>query len=93
MRYDADYGALLVDASASSMTFQFITRTGQVIDSFTINTGTPAAGASPGGHDPLTPSRRHCLRWVVRYGVRGDHGPSSSESPAGPCLPLRALEV
>jgi tartrate-resistant acid phosphatase type 5 len=49
VRYSADYGALLVDASASSMTFQFITRTGQVIDSFTIDTGTPAAGASPGG--------------------------------------------
>lgn len=36
VRYNADYGAMLIEASASSITFQFITRTGTVIDTFTM---------------------------------------------------------
>jgi len=36
VRYNDNYGAMLVDASVSTMTFQFITRQGQVIDSYTI---------------------------------------------------------
>lgn len=45
VRYNADYGAMLVDATSTSINFQFITRTGLVIDNYTINaaTGTPAA--------------------------------------------------
>ncbi|MBX6312589.1 MAG: hypothetical protein IRY99_06670 [Isosphaeraceae bacterium] len=35
VRYNADYGAMLVDADETRMTFQFITRTGQVIDTYT----------------------------------------------------------
>jgi tartrate-resistant acid phosphatase type 5 len=36
LRYGADYGAMLVDATASQMIFKFITRTGLEIDSFAL---------------------------------------------------------
>jgi tartrate-resistant acid phosphatase type 5 len=36
LRYNSDYGAMLVDAGSTEMTFQFITRTGLVIDTFTL---------------------------------------------------------
>lgn len=36
VRYDADYGAMLVDATATSITFQFINRKGVVIDTYTL---------------------------------------------------------
>jgi hypothetical protein len=38
VRYNSDYGAMLVNASSSSITFQFITRTGAVIDTYTLGT-------------------------------------------------------
>ena len=36
MRYNDDYGAMLVEASSQQITFQFITRAGQVIDELTL---------------------------------------------------------
>ncbi len=45
VRYENDYGAMLLDAGSTSLTFQFITRTGQVIDTYTI--GTASAPAAP----------------------------------------------
>jgi fibronectin type 3 domain-containing protein len=42
-QYVGDYGAMLVDATAGQMTFQFITRTGVVIDSYTMTNPSPAA--------------------------------------------------
>ena len=36
LRYNADYGAMLVDATDTTINFQFITRNGTVIDSFTV---------------------------------------------------------
>ncbi len=33
-RYNSDYGAMLVDASAERITFRFITRRGEVVDSY-----------------------------------------------------------
>jgi hypothetical protein len=54
IRYNADYGALRVDSTSTSITFSFITRTGQVIDTYTIGTPVPnppmmlQASASPG---------------------------------------------
>ncbi|MEJ2600152.1 MAG: metallophosphoesterase [Anaerolineales bacterium] len=36
VRYDADYGAMLVTADANSLTFQFITRKGKTIDTYTL---------------------------------------------------------
>ncbi len=37
VRYNADYGAMLIEASANSITFMFISRTGALIDSYSIN--------------------------------------------------------
>lgn len=36
VRYNDDYGALRVQANNTCITFQFISRTGQVIDTYTI---------------------------------------------------------
>jgi hypothetical protein len=36
VRYNGDYGAMLIEASASHLTFQFITRTSEVIDTYTL---------------------------------------------------------
>ena len=38
VRYNGDYGAMLVEADNSQITFQFITRTGVVIDTYTLGT-------------------------------------------------------
>ncbi len=41
IRYNADYGAMLVDVTPDKLTFQFITRTGIVIDTYTLNAPAP----------------------------------------------------
>lgn len=43
LRYNDDYGAMRVDASGAAITFQFITRAGELIDTYTLNAPTPAA--------------------------------------------------
>ena len=35
VRYNSDYGAMLVDASACAIEFRFVTRTGVIVDTFT----------------------------------------------------------
>ena len=42
MRYNGDYGAMLVEAGSTYMNFQFITRTGEVIDTYTLSSGPTA---------------------------------------------------
>lgn len=54
VRYNGDYGALLCDADVGFLTFQFITRTGLNIDSYTLTAPTPGA-ASP-TPTPLPPT-------------------------------------
>jgi hypothetical protein len=34
VRYNADYGALFAEATPSRLTFQFVTRMGQVVDAY-----------------------------------------------------------
>ena len=36
MRYNLDHGAMLVEVVDGNLTFQFITRTGEVIDTYTM---------------------------------------------------------
>ena len=43
VRYNTDFGAMRIDATARAITFTFITRTGQTIDTYTLS----AAGATP----------------------------------------------
>jgi hypothetical protein len=54
VRYNADYGAMRLDASSESITFAFYTRTGELVDSYTLEAGSQplaslpdAAGALP----------------------------------------------
>jgi len=49
VRYNSDFGAMLVEASNESITFQFISRTGSIIDAYTLY-------ASPSAHVPAAPS-------------------------------------
>jgi hypothetical protein len=37
MRYNQDYGAMLVEASESTIRFQFVNRMNEVIDSFELS--------------------------------------------------------
>lgn len=43
VRYNEDYGAMLVEATEDSMTFQFISRAGSLIDTYTITKTTEPA--------------------------------------------------
>ncbi len=47
VRYAGDYGAMKLDATDTALTLQFITRTGQVIDTYTI--AAPSGGVSGSG--------------------------------------------
>ena len=49
VRHNDDYGAMLVEANQESLTFQFITRAGIVVDRYTLY-------AAPGAHPPAAPS-------------------------------------
>ncbi|MEZ4861193.1 MAG: metallophosphoesterase [Caldilineaceae bacterium] len=42
VRYNQDYGAMLIEASATSINFRFVTRRGDVIDTYTLDHPTPA---------------------------------------------------
>lgn len=45
VRYNCDYGAMIVTASQQNIKFEFITRSGQRVDEYTINSdGTVSAG-------------------------------------------------
>jgi tartrate-resistant acid phosphatase type 5 len=50
VRYNADFGAMLINADSTQIQFQFITRTGTVIDTYTI----PAS--APSGPPRVTPA-------------------------------------
>src|SRR6185436_3062534 len=50
LRYNADYGAMLVEASEWQIVFRFITRTGAIIDTYILNkpaTPTPEFTVTP----------------------------------------------
>ena len=59
VRYNGDYGAMLIEASSTSITFKFIARTGIEVDSYTLNaapvvTPTPVSTATPPTITPTT---------------------------------------
>jgi hypothetical protein len=41
LRYNADYGAQLIEASADTLSFRFFTRSGRLIDGYTLRKGLP----------------------------------------------------
>ena len=57
VRYNADYGAMLVEADDDRITFQFFARTGALVDTYTITkppTNTPTATDTPTSTDTAT---------------------------------------
>jgi tartrate-resistant acid phosphatase type 5 len=58
VRYSADHGAMLVDATDSSITFRFYTRAGALIDTFVLSTPTPtpSATSTPSNTPTRTPT-------------------------------------
>lgn len=64
--FDSDYGAMLVLATDQAITFEFVSRTGQVIDTSTIRAGgTPSAPSAPSNlvATPASPSQVN-LSWA-----------------------------
>jgi tartrate-resistant acid phosphatase type 5 len=47
VRYNADYGAMLADASDNSITFQFFSRAGALVDSYSITSTVATATSTP----------------------------------------------
>jgi hypothetical protein len=47
VRYNADYGALLVTANTTTLTFQFISRANYIVDTYTLTTGATTATPAP----------------------------------------------
>jgi hypothetical protein len=54
VRYNEDYGAMLVEASPVALTFQFINRSGTVIDSYSLTAG-EASQVQPQASVPAAP--------------------------------------
>jgi hypothetical protein len=52
VRYNGDYGAMLVQATAAAITFQFVTHGGQVVDSYTLTAPPPTATPTAGTRTP-----------------------------------------
>jgi hypothetical protein len=72
VRYNVDYGAMMVDATDSQITFQFISRGGTVVDSYTVFASFPrVVNFQP--TSSLLPSG-YALGDTAAYGVHGDYG-------------------
>ncbi len=54
VRFTGDYGAMLVEAAADHLTFQFVTRANAVIDTYTITGAEPPAGSPTATLAPAT---------------------------------------
>jgi hypothetical protein len=64
VRYAGNYGAMKVDASDTSITFQFITRAGSVIDSYTINSSSTVPAAPSDLAATATSASQIQLSWT-----------------------------
>ena len=73
VRYNDDYGAMLIDTSSSAMTFKFINRSGQTIDSFALGSTSSAPSAPSGLNVSAIASTQAKLTWT-------DNSPSLSAS-------------
>ena len=58
VRYNADSGAMLIEADAAHITFQFVTRAGELIDSYTLS----APPARPSSSTRATPAALPAVR-------------------------------
>jgi hypothetical protein len=65
LRYNSNYGAMLVEASSSSITFQFINRVGALIDTYSINSNGGSSPAVPGSLTATSITTYHAnLSWT-----------------------------
>ena len=63
-RYNADFGAMLINATDTSITFQFINRSGDVIDTYVLGS-TGSSVAAPSGLSASTVSASQInLKWI-----------------------------
>src|SRR5205823_5334175 len=83
VRYDADNGAGLVDASDTSITFRFFARTGTLIDTYTMTK--PASGL-PAGFAPAGVTTQAATRLEVSV-------PDASTSRAPFSITVAALDA
>ncbi len=90
VRYNGDYGAMRVDASATSLTLDFITQTGAQIDTYTLNksvptppvaafSGTPLSGLAPLEVTFTDESTNSPTSWSWDF---GDGNTSTVQNPA-----------
>lgn len=69
VRYNADYGAMLVNANDSSITFQFINREGDVIDTFVLGSSGPVLAAPSNLTASAVAGSQINLRWNDNSGI------------------------
>ena len=63
-RYNSDYGAMIVDATSTTLDFKFYRRTGALVDSLTVTKGTPTPPAAPTNLKGKAARRKVTLTWV-----------------------------
>jgi regulation of enolase protein 1 (concanavalin A-like superfamily) len=64
VRYQGDYGAMLIDSNSASITFKFINRSGQLIDSYMVGAVSSAPGAPTGLSASAQSSTEARLTWT-----------------------------
>ena len=57
-RFDEENGAMLVDAVESRITFRFVTRSGRVVDEYSLERDVKRIGPAPSGSDPSVADAR-----------------------------------
>ena len=89
VRYNADYGAMKIVADADSITFQFINRSGTIIDTHTINAPSPLATPTPSPSPSPTPSATPTPASSPTATPR----PSPSLTPTAPATPTLVAAI
>ena len=72
VRYSSDYGAMRVEATDTSITFQFITQAGTVVDAYSLFNGSPLRIS----FQPLSSSiaEGYMMSDNLGFGTRGNFG-------------------
>lgn len=81
VRYKGDYGAMLVEANATTITYQFFTRTGLLIDTYTMGVAMPSP--TPTGTSTATNTATASSTPVPPTSTR-TFTPQPTQTPGGP---------
>ncbi len=71
VRYNADHGAMIVNATDAQMTMQFITRAGELIDSWSLNASATPPASPTGLTASVVSARQVDLSWTDASGDEG----------------------